>query len=62
MAPVEGDNEQISEEVMKESKIIQEEIRSLLSEVYLIDVCFCFILYHFIYNFSAIKKTTERKA
>ncbi|XP_069696493.1 period circadian protein isoform X2 [Periplaneta americana] len=33
MAPVEDDTLQISEEVLKESKIIQEEIRSLLSEM-----------------------------
>jgi hypothetical protein len=44
MAPVEDDKEQIAEEVMKESKIIQEEIKSLLSEVYLVDVSFCFVL------------------
>jgi hypothetical protein len=32
-APNKHGNEQISEEVMKDSKIIQEEIKSLLSEV-----------------------------
>lgn len=56
MAPVENDNEQIAEEVMKESKIIQEEIKSLLNEVYLVDVGFGFVLYHFTHNFSAIEK------
>lgn len=48
MAPVEDDKEQIAEEVMKESKIIQEEIKSLLSKVYLVDVSFCFVLFCFI--------------
>jgi hypothetical protein len=60
MAPTEGDSEQISEEVMKESKIIQEEIKSLLSEVYLADVSFCFVLYHFTHTFSAIENKQKR--
>lgn len=37
MAPNEEDTQQISEGVLKESKIIQEEIKSLLSEVCLVD-------------------------
>jgi hypothetical protein len=37
MAPNEEDTQQISEEVLKERKIIQEEIKSLLSEVCLVD-------------------------
>jgi len=45
MVPVEDDNEQIAEEVLKESKIIQAEIKSLLSEVYLVDVGFCLVLF-----------------
>jgi hypothetical protein len=36
MAPNEQDTQQISEEVLKESKIIQEEIKSLLSGVCLL--------------------------
>ena len=61
MATVEDDNEQIAEEVMKESKIIQAEIKSLLSEVYLVDVGFCFDLYHFTHNFSAIENKQRRE-
>ena len=60
MDPTEDDNEQIAEEVMKESKIIQAEIKSLLSEVYLVDVSFCFVLYHFTHNFSAIENKQQR--
>jgi hypothetical protein len=48
MAPNEDDNEQISEEVMKESKIIQEEIKSLLSKVCLVDVGFCVVWFCFV--------------
>jgi len=60
MAPIEDDKEQIAEEVMKESKIIQEEIKSLFSEVYLVDVGFCFVLYHFTHNFSATENKQRR--
>ena len=60
MAPNEDDSEQISEEVMKESKIIQEEIKSLLSEVYLVDVGFCFVLYHCTCNISATENKHQR--
>jgi hypothetical protein len=42
MTPNEEDTQQISEEVLKESKVIQEEIESLLSEV-----CLCNCKYHF---------------
>ena len=60
MAPVEDDKEQIAEEVMKESKIIQEEIKSLLSKVYLVDVSFCFVLFHFTHNFSVTENKQRR--
>lgn len=52
MSPNEEETQQISEEVLKESKIIQEEIRSLLSEVSLVNVnalkmCFEILLFSF---------------
>jgi hypothetical protein len=47
MAPNEEDTQQISEEVLKESKIIQEEIKSLLSEVCLVDGKSCNCKFHF---------------
>jgi len=61
LAPVIDDNEQIAEEVMKESKIIQAEIKSLLSEVYLLHVGFSFVLYHFTHNFSVTEKNSGEK-
>jgi hypothetical protein len=53
MAPNKEDIQQISEEVLKESKIIQEEIKTLLSEVCLIYVISsnCKFPFHVTYSY-----------
>jgi hypothetical protein len=65
MAPIEENTQHISEEILKENKIIQEEIESLLSEVCLINVTssackfpFCVIVLRIWQSLN----TTEREA